>query len=106
MDLWGERCWNPLINLSTGTIENWNAGNTASICYKVCDQGLYFLQVEKGVNSLKWNDWYAPEEYLSQNFYGFGDYIFMEIDENGKIKDWKYPKFNRNKWIGVDEEIT
>jgi hypothetical protein len=101
-----ERRWNPLINLKTGVIENWEIGNVASISYKVCDQGLYFLQFEKGVRALKWNNWYVPGKYLSQNDEGWGDYIIMDIDVFGKIKDWKEPEFNPKEWIGIDEEIT
>ena len=102
----GEKCWNPIINLEAGIIENWEVGNYAYIAYKICDDGAYFLRNEEGARVLKWNDWYVPESYLSQNEEGRGDYIFMEIEENGHIKDWVNPEFDRSKWVGVDEEIT
>lgn len=79
--------WKPFINLETGIIENWTKGVTASLHYKVCDEGVYFLlDANKAV--VKKIDGYVPA-MLSPKDSGFGDYIIMDIDADGRIADWR-----------------
>lgn len=80
--------WKPIIDLETGTIKNWKQGTTASIHYKIADEGSYYLLDENNdvVKSIE-ND-YVPS-ILSPKENGYGDYIIMDIDENGKIENWK-----------------
>jgi hypothetical protein len=79
--------WCPTINIDEGTIENWPAGTTASIHYKVCDAGVYGLISEDG-EMLVSKDGYVPS-ILSPGGSGYGDYIIMNVDERGKIEGWK-----------------
>lgn len=78
--------WKPLIDIEKGKITNWVSGVTASIHYKVCDQGEYKLIDEKGNCVLVYGP-YAPD-VLATNGEGFGDYLIMKIDEEGYIKNW------------------
>ncbi|KAB1228471.1 hypothetical protein [Chryseobacterium viscerum] len=80
-------CWCPIIDLETGIIKNWEIGKTADIHYKVCDEGVYTLKDEKGevVKSL---EGYVID-CMSVGENGYGDYIIMNIDENGLILGWK-----------------
>lgn len=78
--------WRPIIDIKEGVITNWRKGVTAHAFYKVCDDGTYSLldadkQVLYEVNS------YVPD-CLAIEDSGFGDYIDMVIDEDGKIKNW------------------
>lgn len=79
--------WQPLIELETGKIINWEIGKTANIHYKVCDDGEYVLldEFEHEIKRLK--NCYVIND-LSIGESGYGDYIIMSIDENGVIKDW------------------
>lgn len=82
--------WCPLIDIETGKILNWKEGTTADLHYKVCDDGRYKI-LDESKNLIKEIDSYVikmlcPEEN------GFGDYIIMNIDENGKIANWN-PSF-------------
>lgn len=79
--------WSPLIDLETGKIENWRQGVTASIHYKVCDDGVYMLlnEAKEEVHRI---DGYVPE-MLSPKDNGFGDYVIMDVDADGMIQGWK-----------------
>lgn len=84
--------WNPIIDFETGIIKNWEKGKTASVHYKVCDAGTYYLQDNDGNNVAKIVNDYVPD-ILCPRDNGYGDYIIMEIDSNGQIQNWK-PDFN------------
>jgi len=81
----GDR-WKPIIEIETGKIVNWEQGTKADIHYKVCDDGLYTLIDEKG-NEVKSIDGYVPS-LMSPKENGYGDYIIMDVDENGIIQNW------------------
>lgn len=78
--------WRPIIDIKEGVITNWRKGVTAHAFYKVCDDGTYsLLDADKKV--LYEVDSYVPD-CLAIEDSGFGDYIDMVIDEDGKIKNW------------------
>lgn len=78
--------WCPLINIETGEIINWSRGTTANIHYKVCDAGSYYLQDENYKTLLSIEDDYVPNSLIPGEY---GDYIVMNVDINGNIKEWK-----------------
>ncbi len=80
--------WCPIIEFETGKIINWEVGKTADIHYKVCDQGEYFLLDENKQRVKKEKNYYVPD-VLCPKDKGFGDYIVMDILEDGTIKDFK-----------------
>lgn len=80
--------WKPIIDLDSGKILNWEQGKTASVHYKVCDAGSYYLKDEKGETVLSIEDNYVPR-MLCPKENGYGDYIIMDIDETGQIAGWK-----------------
>lgn len=81
--------WRPKIHIDSGHIVNWKTGIKASIHYKVCDLcGWELLDIE-GETVLYEKDGYVPNT-LSPKENGYGDYIIMDIDENGNIQDWKF----------------
>ena len=80
-------CWKPLININTGKIINWTQGVRANIHYKVCDNGTYKL-LDANMELIKKIRDYVPK-MLSPKGEGWGDYIIMDIDADGQIKDWK-----------------
>ncbi|MDW9852755.1 hypothetical protein GOB46_09170 [Sinorhizobium meliloti] len=78
--------WCPTIDLETGAIQDWPAGTTANIHYKVCDAGLYkLLDAEKKV--VREIDGYVPT-MMSPGGSGYGDYVIMTIGPDGKIENW------------------
>ncbi|KXO82691.1 hypothetical protein AYL20_01460 [Acinetobacter venetianus] len=81
--------WCPIINASTGIIENWEIGKTAFIHYKVADGcGWDLLDAEGNVVKSQ-DDGYVPD-CLCPAESGYGDYIIMNINENGQIAKWKF----------------
>jgi hypothetical protein len=86
----GDR-WYPLIDIDTGIIEDWPKGITASLHYKVCDDGIYTLLGPREAGTMDiinvYNG-YVPS-ILCPEESGHGDYIIMEIDGEGRIKGWK-----------------
>ena len=76
-------CWKPLININTGKIINWTQGVRANIHYKVCDNGTYKL-LDANMELIKKIRDYVPK-MLSPKEEGWGDYIIMDIDTDGKI---------------------
>lgn len=79
--------WKPVIELETGKVIDWPKGTIALIHYKVCDDGTYMLKGENG-EEVKYKGDYVPN-ILSPKENGYGDYIIMDIDENGFIQNWK-----------------
>ena len=81
--------WSPEIEIETGRILNWKQGVKAEIHYKVCDCCGYELKDENGEVVLSVEDGYVPNT-LAPKERGYGDYIIMDIDENGQIANWKF----------------
>lgn len=81
----GDR-WRPIIDIESGMIVNWTKGVKARVHYKVCDDGIYHLLDGEG-NSILIKDGYVPD-ILDVERDSYGDYIIMNIDENGLIADW------------------
>lgn len=80
--------WKPIINIKTGTIENWEKGIIADIHYKVCD-GCCFDVIDVDGKCVKKYSGYVPE-ILCCGCENDGDYIIMHIDAMGVIHDWKH----------------
>ncbi|WP_291392842.1 hypothetical protein [Acinetobacter sp.] len=79
--------WKPLIDIETGVITNWDKGHTASVHYKCCDDGLYKL-LDENQNEVKSIEGYVPK-IMCPKENGYGDYVIMDIDREGKIANWK-----------------
>ena len=81
----GER-WKPIIDIESGIITNWKKGVKANVHYKVCDDGFYQILDNEGNVVLQKED-YVPNilDILRDSY---GDYIIMNIDENGLIEKW------------------
>lgn len=90
--------WCGVINLETGQLDNWPSGVTASVHYKVCDAGEYWLLNANRVRVAKWKDYYVPNRFLCVGHDGYGDYIIFKVDETGKIINWKTPSVNLDAW--------
>lgn len=80
--------WKPIIDLETGQILNWEQGKKANVHYKVCDVGSYYIKDAEGNTAMSIEQDYVPS-ILSPKENGYGDYIIMDIDENGFIQKWK-----------------
>lgn len=76
--------WKPTIDVDEGRIINWPIGTTANVCYKVCDEGIYYL-LDKEMNEIL-----KVESYVPDCIGTYGDYIEMNIDENGYIEDFSF----------------
>ena len=86
--------WCPIIDIDTGIIKGWPKGTTAKIHFKVCDAGSYYFIDENGNTIFSIEENYVPS-IMCPKENGFGDYIIMDIDENGQIEKWKpnFPSF-------------
>jgi hypothetical protein len=80
--------WCPIIDIDNGIILNWEQGTTAKIHYKVCDCGSYYLKDEDYNVVMSIEEDYVPSIMCPEKG-GYGDYIIMNVDENGKIQNWK-----------------
>lgn len=97
----GER-WKPIIELSTGKIINWVQGVEASIHYKVCDDGDYWLLDENKKRVKKWDDYYVPDGLLVVDDNGYGDYIIFKVSCDGTIIGFN-PVTNYDHWKTIDK---
>lgn len=78
--------WRVKIGIDTGIIENWPIGFAYNIeSMKVCDEGTYELIDSDGNIVASIDNNYVPNRLIPGED---GDYIEMDIDENGKIKNW------------------
>lgn len=79
--------WKPVIDIDEGRIINWTKGATAHIQYKVCDAGIYEV-IDSIGQIIATKEGYVPEIMCPADE-GYGDYIIMDIDENGVIQKWR-----------------
>ena len=96
--------WKPLIELETGQILNWEKGVTASTRYKVSDSGVYRL-LDKDKNVVAERDGYVPRLLAPEDKTFAGDYVMMDVDENGFIKNWK-PVLNEFDFDLINETMS
>lgn len=80
--------WCPIIDIDSGVITNWKQGVKAEVHYKVRDAGSYYLQDVEGNIILSIEQDSVPKMMCPKTS-GYGNYIIMDIDENGKIANWK-----------------
>lgn len=85
--------WQPIINIEKGQITNWQQGVRASVYYKVCD-GFDCLFVGLNDEVIAEYEGYVPS-FMCPKEDGYGDYIIMDIDENGYIKNWDASKVKK-----------
>ena len=78
--------WCPVIDIESGIIEDWPIGKIAFVHYKCCDDGLYQL-IDENDNIITSIDGYVPD-IMCPRGEGYGDYIIMHIDGNGKIDNF------------------
>ncbi len=93
----GEKAWHIIINLDNGQICNWPQGTTASIHYKSVDENYNHILVDR-LWIVKEHEGYVPK-FLCPKENGYGDYVIMDIDENGFIQN-----FNNNLDDIIGEE--
>lgn len=79
--------WNIEIDIDSGQILGWPKGTVAFVHYKVCDDGIYEIVDSTGAIICRLDDDYVPNILCPQDK-GYGDYIIMEIDEEGYIHNW------------------
>ena len=78
--------WKITIDLDEGRILDWPSGTTAKVYYKVCDAGIYSLLDSDKKPVLTLND--LDLDYVPSCIGEYGDYVNLEINEEGFIKDW------------------
>lgn len=87
-----DKCFYMKINPETGQIENWEKGYAMHIHWKVVDQGVYRYYDDKD-NIIKNLDCEYVPDYLAIEDSGYGDYVIMNVDENGFINNWNKNEF-------------
>lgn len=78
--------WRPIIDIESGQITNWTKGISANVHYKVCDDFICDIVDKDGAAIVSYDD-YVPDIMCPADK-GYGDYIIMDIDENGFIQGW------------------
>lgn len=94
--------WCPIICIATGRVQNWPQGTTASIHYKICDAGEYWLADTDGTKRFKWKGHYVPDDFLCMGDDGYGDYIILEIMEDSQIAEWTFPVIDFDEWESLE----
>lgn len=80
--------WHGFIDIADGKIMEWPP-ITASIHYKVCDEGEYWLCNESRTRLAKWGGDYVPDTFFATT--GGGDYISFDVSTTGLIDNWPSP---------------
>lgn len=83
--------WNIKIDVDTGIIQDWDNTKEANIHYKSCDSNLFEFLDDKGEKIADY-DGYVPEFLECTGEYGYGDYVLLEIEKSGQIKNWQPEK--------------
>ena len=83
--------WNIKIDVDTGIIQDWDNAKEAETHYKSCDDNVIEFLDDKGEKIVDY-DGYVPEFLECTDEDGYGDYVLLEIEKSGKIKNWKPEK--------------
>ncbi len=103
------RVWSPVIRIADGLVMDWPQGTVASIYYKVCDAGEYWLLDADRKRIAKAAGYYVPEG-LCHGDQGYGDYIIFDVDGSGQIAKYSRPSIelatdeNESGWLPLDED--
>ncbi len=89
--------WNPIIDIENKCLVDWPIGIEATIHYKVCDAGQYYLLDENKKRTHHWGGFYVPADNICSGN-GYGDYIIMKICPDGKIEDYDAGEFPAEDW--------
>ena len=87
--------WELIIDLDEGKVINWPKGFCIETHFKVCDDGEYvFLDenMNELINITKQYDQYYVPDFLSLEDDGYGDYVYIDIDGDGKIEHFDQMK--------------
>ena len=76
--------WQPTIDVDNKCIVDWPKGTTAHVHYKVCDDGTYTL-LDPDMKEIV-----SVESYVPDCIGECGDYIVMDIDEDGNIDGFRF----------------
>lgn len=86
--------WKFEIDYDSGKIDNWKKGFCLKTFFKVCDDGKY--QIIDSNNNIMWdsdiNDTPYVPDFLEINDSNCGDNIYITVNGDGYIKDWKIAK--------------
>lgn len=77
--------WNVSIEIDSGKIHGWPEGKAGKFFTKVCDTGSYWLVSNTGDIVAEIESDYCPNLLIPGEY---GDYIDLDIDKNGTIKNW------------------
>ena len=92
--------WNVTVEIDTGQILNWPKGVSLGFYMKVCDQGSYYLKDDNFKTVAKIENDYVPNGVIPGEY---GDYIEMQINENGVIENWpKEDEVDFGEFFGDD----
>lgn len=77
--------WVAVVDIDTGVIQGWPAGDARKMHVKVCDAGTYrlFDADDNQVAAIENN--YVPNGVVPGSY---GDYVELNIDETGRITNW------------------
>lgn len=75
------------IDINTGQILKWPKGVTAEVCYKTCDENDIFIYNSEDKLVFSEYSAYTPN-CLALEDSGYGDYIILNINEDGYIHKW------------------
>ncbi len=98
--------WLPIIDIAEGRVVSWPYGMVASVHYKVCDAGEYWLLNAKTERIAKYASEYVPDRLLCHGDRGYGDYIILDIDGDSRIKNWRTPVIDESEWVSTDAPAT
>lgn len=96
--------WRLVVDLDSGAVRSWPKGTSARVCYKVCDEGLYWLLDADSRRIARWKGSYVPDEFLSQESPGFGDYVQLSIGPDGFVSGWRRPPIDPARWALLPPE--
>lgn len=88
--------WVIEIDPEDGKIMNWTQGMYGSTAYKTCDE--FECYVYSHDKQLLHYDGYVPN-FMSIDDIGYGDYIYVTIDNNGMINGWIFNQDDFNEMV-------
>lgn len=87
--------WKPIIDIKTGKILNWRQGVRALISYKVCDEFECTVKDSSDAIVASYNGYVL--NFMAITDEGYGDYIYLDVNEEGYIENWSFDEYDFKK---------
>jgi hypothetical protein len=90
-----EGYWCPIIDVDEGIITNWDINESVYVFLKVCDEFECTVKDASDAIVASYNGYVL--NFMAITDEGYGDYIYLDVNEDGYIENWSFDEYDFKK---------